>query len=139
MTPRRLAIAGLVAALTLGAGPVAAHPNYAMYDLQQDIILKGTVMGFEYTIPHSWLHFVAIAEDGTEQRYALEMEPAHFLMGQGIRRDFFEAGDTLTLKMHPMRDGRPAGLLAASISLDGSIFGDADGLEAPTEVAVLTQ
>lgn len=110
---------------------VFGHPSYAMYLMDQEMVLVGEVKSFDYTIPHSWLQLVIAGEDGNAQDWAIEMEGVPQLFPQGIRQDYVAPGDTITVLVHPMRGDRPAGLWQGSIDAAGRAFGRAEGLEAP--------
>lgn len=110
---------------------VLGHPSYAMYLMDQEIILVGEVKSFDYTIPHSWLQLVITGEDGNAQDWAIEMEGVPQLFPQGIRQDYVAPGDRITVLVHPMRGDRPAGLWQGSVDAEGRAFGRGEGLEAP--------
>ncbi len=110
---------------------VFGHPSYAMYLMDQEMVLVGEVKSFDYTIPHSWLQLIIVGEDGSAQDWAIEMEGVPQLFPQGIRPDYIAPGDTITVLVHPMRGNRPAGLWQGSIDAAGRAFGRAEGLEAP--------
>lgn len=133
MSFRARATGLIFSAVLVLTAPTAAlgHPSYAMYLMDQEMVLVGEVKSFDYTIPHSWLQLVVTGEDGTAQDWAIEMEGVPQLFPQGIRQDYVAPGDRITVLVHPMRGDRPAGLWQGSIDAGGRAFGRAEGLDAP--------
>ncbi|AEQ50150.1 hypothetical protein KKY_103 [Pelagibacterium halotolerans B2] len=121
----------LSTALLLGAPHAFGHPSYAMYLMDQEMILVGEVKSFDYTIPHSWLQLTITGDEETAQDWAIEMEGVPQLFPQGIRQDYVTPGDRITVLVHPMRGNRPAGLWQGSIDSQGRAFGRAEGLDPP--------
>ena len=125
----RIVLAG---ALALGVPTSGgAHPSYAMYQMDVEMVLEGVVKSFDYTIPHSWLQLTVTGEDGAPMDWALEMEGVPALFQQGIKQDYVAPGDAITVRIHPMRGNRPAGLWRGSVDAEGDAFGNAEGLEPP--------
>jgi len=132
MIDRRKFLAG-AAALSFGAviTPVAAHPSYALFDVEKVAIFEGTVVKFDYLNPHCWLFITVVDDAGTETMRGFEMDGPPGLMRQGVRPNYFTAGERVTVKSSPLRDGRPAGLFRGVLKADGEGFGDVEGLVAP--------
>ena len=58
-----------VVAATIAA-PAHAHHSRAMFDLENELELKGTVISFDWTNPHSWLHVMIEDEEGGAVHWA---------------------------------------------------------------------
>ena len=101
---------GLVAgAMALGiVSPAASHHSHAMYDHEKDVFISGTVMNFAYVNPHGSLD-VAVLEKGQMVKYWIEMSNLTNMVSRGIKKTTFKGGDNVTIKMHPLKDGRPGG------------------------------
>ena len=127
----------IAAGLAAGAAavPATAHHSAAMFDDEINLVLEGTVTRFDYLNPHSWLYVDVVNEDGTTTEWGFELAAPPRLRRIGISPNFWEPGDEVTVMTHPLRDGRPAGDLAASISADGSEFGNAEELRAEMAAA----
>jgi hypothetical protein len=119
-----LKLGGLVGgAMVLGlASPAFAHHSHAMYDLTQETSITGNVLDFKYTNPHGAL-FIAV-EDGSGQlvRYWIEMSNLTNMVDRGIKRTTFQRGDKITVKMHPLKDGRPGGSYTTILAADGKTY-----------------
>lgn len=126
----KLALAG---AVMLGTGQAYAHHSAAMFDSDKILTMTGTVTKFDYLNPHSWLYVEVVNEDGSVTAWGFETEAPPRLRRVGVGPNFYEPGDVVTIRTHPLRDGRPAGDLAGSIHQDGTVYKDAEGLVAPTE------
>jgi len=129
----KLIAIGAIALTTSVAGPVLAHHSAAMFDDEQEVILTGTVTRFDYLNPHSWLYIEAVNEDGTTTAWGFETAAPTRLQRIGVGPRFWEPGDVVTVKTHPLRDGRPAGDLVGAIHADGTEYGEVEGLTAPSE------
>jgi hypothetical protein len=111
-------------ALGLCAGPAVAHHSFAMFDAGKTIELKGTVKEFRWTNPHSWLFLVVTDAKGVAQEWAMEMGSPVGLVRSGWGPRAVAPGDKLTVKVHPMRDGRSAGQLLTATLPGGRTLGD---------------
>ena len=99
----------LVGALALGvASPAFSHHSHAMYEHDKDVIITGTVTDFGFANPHGSLD-VAVQEKGKTVTYWIEMSNLTNMVRRGIKKTTFKPGDKVTVKMHPLKDGRPGG------------------------------
>jgi hypothetical protein len=124
-----------VAALWLAAlatGSAAAHHSGAMFDHAVELTLTGTVTRFDYVNPHSWLYVNVTNEDGSVTEWGFELDAPPRLRRIGVSPSFFKEGDPITVKTHPLKDGRPAGLLAGALTDDGRKFGNTEGIGEPS-------
>jgi len=99
----------LVGALALGvASPAFSHHSHAMYDHEKNVFITGTVTDFGFANPHGSLD-VAVQEKGKTVTYWIEMSNLSNMVKRGIKKTTFRPGDKVTVKMHPLKDGRPGG------------------------------
>jgi Family of unknown function (DUF6152) len=116
-------IRGVLAAVLAGMiSPALAHHSVAMFDLEKSVTMEGTVSEFQYTNPHSWLHILVTGSDGKSVDWGFEAEGPSSLMRVGIKAKTFVAGDKITVVAHPMKDGRPAGMLLTVTGPDGRVY-----------------
>ena len=125
---KRILTGGLASALLL-AGTSFAHHSAVMFDDQKEITVTGVVKEFQYTNPHSWLLVDVTEEDGTVTTWGFEAEGPSTLMRAGIRKSDFSPGTEVTIKGHPMRDGRPAALWVSATRGDGKEFNPGEGFQ----------
>jgi hypothetical protein len=112
----------------LGSLPAAAHHSGAMFDPEVVLTLKGTVMRFDYVNPHSWLYINVANDDGTYTEWGFELDAPPRLRRVGVSPNFWQAGDSITVKTNPLKDGRPAGHLVGAVTEAGREFGDTEGI-----------
>jgi hypothetical protein len=117
---QRWKILAAVALLT-AAGAAAAHHSGAMFDRSKTVVLKGTLKEYRFVAPHSWISVIATADGkGKEERWDVEAATASRMKAQGITPERLKPGDKVTLRIHPLRDGRNAGSLIDITLADGT-------------------
>ena len=97
-------------ALALAAVPASAHHSFAMFDQRKIMTLEGTVTEFQWTNPHAFIEIDVPGERGQVRHWSIELNSPNNLTRQGWRRNSLKPGDKVTLRMNPLRDGRPGGL-----------------------------
>jgi hypothetical protein len=112
-------IAGTILAAAAIA-PAVAHHSSAMFDMAKTISVSGTVKDFQYTNPHSWLLVVAAGPDGKDVEWSFEAEGPSTLLRSGIKKSSLPPGEKVTVRTHPMKDGRPAGAWIDLTKSDGT-------------------
>jgi len=112
----------LTAVIALAAFPAAAHHSHVMFDATAEQIIAGTVKSFAFQNPHSYL-YVNVADGGGQvTTYVVELSYVQNMISHGVTAATFKPGDQVTVKMNPLRDGRPGGSYI-TISKDGRDFG----------------
>ena len=111
ITDRRCSSAGIV----LVAARCSAHHSAAMFDDTKVVELTGTVKELQWTNPHIWLQ-VIVDDQGTKTEWSLEGGSPNSLSRQGWRSTTFKAGDVVTVRFNPMKDGTAAGNSSARSS-----------------------
>jgi len=109
--------------------PVLAHHSGAMFEDELTLTLTGAVTHFEYVNPHSWLYVNVENDDGSVTEWGFELDAPPRLRRLGVSPKFWQAGDAVTVRTRPLKDGRPAGLLVGAVSDDGRTFGNTSGIE----------
>jgi hypothetical protein len=112
---RILALLGVVALL---AGPAAAHHSFAMFDQKKIMTLEGTVTQFQWTNPHAFIELEAAGG----RHWSIELNSPNNLKRQGWSREALKPGDRITLRMSPLRDGKPGGLFLDLTKADGKLL-----------------
>ena len=124
MTAIKITTALLAAtAVLVAARPLAAHHSAAMFDDTKVVELSGTVKALQWTNPHVWLQ-VMVEDKGTATEWSLEGGSPNSLSRQGWRSTTFKAGDVVTVRLRPMKDGTAAGqFVGAKFAADGHTVG----------------
>lgn len=119
----------LVVVTSVGlAGGVSAHHSFAMFDKSRTVTLKGAVRKVEYKNPHVFL-FVEVPDSASvvpdsahAKLYAVECASINFLLEVGWKVNTIKAGDSVTVTMHPLRDGSPGGQVNTVTLANGRVI-----------------
>ncbi len=84
--------------------------------------IDGVVVEFQWTNPHAWAEIDVTNPAGEVDRWAVEFNSPNNLTREGWSRHMLQPGDAVTFLIHPMRDGRPAGLYRQVVLADGEIM-----------------
>jgi len=124
-------------ALGLACMPFAAlaHHSFAMFDMQQERTLEGTVKDFQWTSPHSWLDVLVRDASGQQVEWSIEMGAPGALYHHGWRQRSVKSGDKITVVIHPLRDGRAGGSLVSATLADGTHLQEGSLSAAPPAAA----
>jgi len=120
----KIVLAALLSAGIAGIATVdlSAHHSAIAYDRDADVELTGTVREFQYTNPHSWLYVQVVDKAGQTVDWGFEAEGPSTLLRAGIKVSLLKPGEKVTVKGHPLKDGRPAALLVSVTKTDGSVL-----------------
>ena len=107
------------------SAPAFAHHSFAMFDADKTVTMTGTVKEFEWTNPHSWLRIMVQDQaTGKPVQWALELGSPVQQQRVGWKPDSVKPGDTVTVTIHPLKDGsRGGGVLSATLP-NGSTLGN---------------
>jgi hypothetical protein len=117
-------LAIVLAVLSLAALQLAplGHHSASMFDNTKVMEISGTVKEFQWTNPHVWIQ-VNVRSDAGVKEWSIEGGGPNTLSRQGWRPTTFKAGDTVTFRINPMRDGTPAGLFVGAKFADAKTLG----------------
>jgi hypothetical protein len=122
----QFACAGVVAlALAAGGAPERslAHHSFAMFDLQKQVTVSGTVKQFQWTNPHAYIQLVAKDDSGRDVEWSLEMGAPMYLYARGWRPRTLRAGMRINAVINPLRNGRPGGVVRDVTDTEGEPIG----------------
>jgi hypothetical protein len=92
--------------LLLGAVPVQAHHSFAAeFDLNKHLTLKGTVVKWELTNPHTWITMDVKSEDGKVITWRIEGLPPNNLIRLGFTKESLPAGTEIVVEAYQAKDG----------------------------------
>ena len=119
-------VAGCGLALCVAAAtPAFAHHSFALFDMDKNLTMIGTVVEYRWSNPH--VHVVVKVDPGTDVSSELigswDLEAAgstNIMTRQGWTRVTLKAGDRITAVVHPMKDGAKGGSLFYIILPDGN-------------------
>lgn len=114
----------LSAAIALGvAAPALSHHSHAMFDHSKPVAVTGTVKEFLFRNPHVYLYVDVKNERGEVVTYWIEMSNIQNMIKQGINQATLKIGEVVTVKLFPLKDGRPGGNYETLTTADGRAFG----------------
>ena len=119
MTRRFAAI--VVGGLALAAVPALAHHSFAMFDQRKVMTLEGKVHEFQWTNPHSFIE-LDVTTGGKARRWSIELNSPNNLTRQGWRRSSLRAGEAISVRIAPLRNGQPGGLFLDLRKADGRVL-----------------
>ena len=96
----------LALALMVASGPlVAGHHSFAAHYFEdQSVTVRGTLVEFDYSAPHAWVHVSVTDESGATRRYSAEWSNPNRLSRDGITKDTLKAGDRVIVTGSPGRN-----------------------------------
>jgi len=110
-------------ALCAVAATAAAHHSGAMFDQAKTITLAGTIKEYQFTNPHVWIEIMVPDAKGKPVQWSIEGEGPQLMARLGLKPKALQAGQKVTMKAHPLRDGRPGGSFVSLTLADGKVIG----------------
>ncbi len=98
--------------------PALAHHSHGNYQLEEYTYLQGTVREVHWINPHTWIYLEVAEADGRATLWALEGGGIAAILRRGWSRDDVEAGDSITVRCHQLRD-RSKGCLLGYVMPEG--------------------
>jgi hypothetical protein len=96
----------LGAGLLLAAVPVWAHHAFAAeFDQNKPLKLKGTVVKWEVSNPHSWIHMDVKGDDGKNVTWMVEGGSPNNLYRLGFTKDSLPPGAEIIVEGYQAKDG----------------------------------
>jgi hypothetical protein len=117
-----LALAAALVAV-VPAGQAQAHHSFAMFDQTKEVTVTGTVRQFQWTNPHSYIQLIAKDSSGKEVEWSMEMGAPMYLYARGWRPSSLKVGMVVSIKINPLRNGKPGGVVIDVTTPDGKQIG----------------
>jgi hypothetical protein len=122
---RRGAVCAAIAAagVLVAPRPALAHHSFALFDHVNRITVTGTVVKFDWTNPHVYIH-LSVPDGTSTKAYTVECASPNVLTRVGWKYGDIKEGDRVTLLVNPLRSGKPGGMLEKATLADGRTLGD---------------
>ena len=118
---KRLFFLALGLAPILAVVPAAAHHSYTMFDMQKTVALDASVVRFKWQNPHAFIE-TDVAARGATERWAIEMTSPNNLAQEGWKRTSLKAGEQISVRIAPLRNGNTGGLFLDLRKPDGRVL-----------------
>jgi DNA/RNA endonuclease YhcR with UshA esterase domain len=112
--------------LALGVAlPASAHHSFAaVYNLQQPVTVKGTIVKVRLTNPHSWFYIDAKGADGKVEHWAFEAGTPSGMIRNGYKSSVIKTGDEVTVTgFHAKDESQNMAMLRELTTADGTVYG----------------
>jgi Family of unknown function (DUF6152) len=114
--------AAMTLAALLTAMAASAHHSTAMFDMNKEVTLNGTIKEFQWTNPHTWIVFEVPNASGGADEYGIEGMSPNYLARTGWSKHTLSPGDKVVLIIHPLKDGRKGGFDVSVKLPDGKLM-----------------
>jgi hypothetical protein len=113
-----------IALLLTGAATAAlGHHSAAQFDFQQPVQVTGVVKEARFSNPHARI-ILEVSDEKGKRDIEFEGHSRNNMVRQGLMPNMMAVGDTITIRIAPMRDGSDGGYVTALITKDGTPIGN---------------
>jgi len=118
-----------IVALILLSASAWAHHSAAQFDFRNTVLVTGKVQEVRFANPH--MHLVLEVTDEARGTRDIEFEghSRNNMRRQGLLPNMFTVGDTVTIRIAPMRNGEDGGYVTALRTPDGEEIGRVTGAD----------
>ena len=110
----------------MASGSLQAHHSLAgVYDMKAEKEIAGTLTKIQFVNPHGSMTITVKNADGTTTDWVFTTGSATTLADRGISKvgpNALKAGEALTAKFIPARNGSPLGFLKSITRADGQVL-----------------
>ena len=119
----------VIATTLLFSVSLYAHHSAAQFDFGNTVLVEGKVMEVRFANPHLRL-ILEVTDDARGTRdIEFEGHSRNNMRRQGLMPDMFIEGDTVTIRIAPMRNGEDGGYVTALRTPNGEEIGRVSGAD----------
>lgn len=100
-----------------------AHHSAAQFDFGNTVVVTGEVVKNRFANPHMRLILEVTDDDRGTRDIEFEGHSRNNMRRQGLMPDMFKVGDTISIRIAPMRNGTDGGYVTALRMNDGTEIG----------------
>ena len=97
----------------IATAPASAHHSAVSFDQSETVTVSGEVTRYVWRNPHMAINMEVATDSGDTELWKIEGPGTSVLSNQGFSRESIDRGDTITVTVHPLKNGKPGGLLQA--------------------------
>jgi hypothetical protein len=106
------------------AGSVFAHHSAAQFDFGNTVDISGVVKYVRFANPHAKIILEVTDDKRGTRDIEFEGHSRNNMIRQGLMPDMMTVGDTIRIRIAPMRDGEDGGYITALLMADGRAVGN---------------
>ena len=109
----------------MASGSLQAHHSLAgVYEMKKEAEVSGTLTKIQFVNPHGSMTIAVKNPDGSTTDWVFTTGSATTLAEKGLGKNsnVLKAGDTITAKFIPARNGSPLGFLKSITTADGRVI-----------------
>ena len=106
-----------------------AHHSAAQFDFANTVVIEGKVMKARFANPHLLLILEVTDEARGTRNIEFEGHSRNNMSRQGLMPDMFKVGDTIQIRIAPMKNGEDGGYVTAVRTPDGTEIGNVTGAD----------
>ena len=99
--------------------PLSAHHGAAGYNMDKEMVMKGTVTDWLWANPHCFLKYDTTDDSGTLSHWAVEVSNPTDMTKRGWSKRSLKPGDEVTVTVRPAKNGAPIGQLLKVVLPNG--------------------
>jgi len=99
-----------------------AHHSAVVFDQTASIQKTGLVTRFIMRNPHMVINMEVENDSGEKELWSIEGQSIAAMRRAGFDQNSVTIGDTITIRMYPLKTGRPGGLIQGMIGEDGTTY-----------------
>lgn len=115
------AVTALLAGLATTSA--SAHHSAAQFDFQNTVVIEGKVMQARFANPHMRLVLEVTDDARGTRNIEYEGHSRNNMIRQGLLPELFTVGDSIAIRIAPMRNGDDGGYVTAVRAPDGTEIG----------------